>query len=168
VGRSEVAPRRIQFMKMKVPDALEALSSGSSATQTILAWWRKSKGDMRALTGELKDNLAYLDMVAEDEVDLGAVIEKISVVEYRRLAREGFNFNRLKKAKICSYPSLAGTDLASWAGKETEELVDAIYARINDLKIRYPHVRDNHKYRWKVRVNNIRKRIWLLLKHASS
>lgn len=155
-------------MKVKVPDALEALSSGSSATRTIIAWWRKSKGDARTLTGELKENLAYLDMVAVDDVDLGEVIEKISVAEYRRLAREGFNFNRLKKGRITAYPSLKGTDLASWGGKETEALVESIYARINDLKIRYPHVRDNRRYRWKVRVNNIRKRIWLLLKHVSS
>jgi len=155
-------------MEVNVPSVLKALSSGSSATQAIVTWWKKSKGDARALTGELKDNLAYLDMVAEDGVALDEVIEKISVTEYRRLSREGYNFNRLKKAKISAYPSLAGTDLATWGGKETEALIDSIYARINDLKIRYPHVRDNRKYRWTVRVNNIRKRVWLLLKHVNS
>ncbi len=155
-------------MEVNVPTVLKALSSGSSATQAIVTWWKKSKGDARALSGELKDNLAYLDMVAEDGVALDEVIEKISVAEYRRLAREGFNFNRLKKGRIAAYPSLSGTDLASWGGKETEDLIESIYARINDLKIRYPYVRDNRKYRWRVRVNNIRKRIWLLLKHVSS
>lgn len=155
-------------MQLNVPEVLKALSTGASAASAIGAWWRKSRGDARVLVGELRDNLVYLDMVAKGEVDLGEVIDRISVTEYRRLAREGFDFNRLKRTRIEAYASLAGTDLASWAGKDTEALIDAIYARINDLKIRYPHVRDNGRYRWKVRANNIRKRIWLLLRHVGS
>ena len=94
------------------------------------------------------------------------MIEKISVSEYKRLAKEGFNFNTLKKGKIAAIASLEGTDLASWRGKETEELIESIYDKINDLKIRYPYVREKDKYRWNVRVSNIRKRIWLLLMHV--
>ena len=90
------------------------------------------------------------------------------MAEYKRLAREGFNFNSLKKGRIAAFASLEGTDLASWCGKETEELIDSIYDKINDLKIRYPYVGKNEKYRWGVRVNNIRKRIWLLLMHVRS
>lgn len=154
-------------MDITIPTALETLSASGSAAKSITAWWKKSKGDSRALIGELKDNLLYLDMVASDGVPLGDVVEKLSVDEYRRLSREGFNFNRLQRSKIARYPSLQGTDLAIWGGKETEELIVSIYDKVNEIKIRFPHVGNNRKYRWGVRVSNIRKRIWLLLRHVS-
>lgn len=134
--------------------------------RAITSWRKKARGDARALVGELKDNLTYLDMVAEDGIALGDVVEKLSIAEYRRLSKEGYNFNALKKQKIASYESLKGTDLSSWAGKSTEELIDSIFEKLNDVRIKYPHVAENGKYRWRVRVDNIRKRIWLLLKHV--
>jgi hypothetical protein len=155
-------------MDITIPTALKALSSGGSAAKSIASWWNKSKGDSRALVGELKENLSYLDMVASDGVPLGDTAGKLSVTEYKRLANEGFNFNKLKKSKITKYPSLQGTDLEKWGGKETEELVVSIYEKINEIKIRFPHVGNSKNYRWGVRVINIRKRIWLLLKHVSS
>ena len=153
-------------MNISIPSALKSLSTAGAAASAISAWWKKAKGDSRALIRELKDNLIYLDIVADDGVELGEVIDKISVAEYQRLAHEGFNFNSLKRGKIADYPSLQGSDLASWCGKETEGLIESIYDKINDLKVRYPHVRHSERYRWTVRVNNIRKRIWLLLKHV--
>jgi hypothetical protein len=33
-------------------------------------------------------------MVAMDNVPLGDVVEELSVVEYKRLSKEGFNFNK--------------------------------------------------------------------------
>ena len=155
-------------MDITIPTVIKSLSAGGSAMKSINSWWKKSKGDTRALIGELKENLTYLDMVAEDDVPLGDVVEKISVTEFKRLSKEGFNFNKLKKSKISNYPSLQGTDLSSWAGKETERLIESIYDKLNDIKIRFPHVSSNKKYRWGIRVSNIRKRIWLLLKHVNS
>ena len=155
-------------MEITIPTALKALSTGGSAMKSITSWWNKSKGDSRAVIGELKENLSYLDMVAMDNVPLGDVAEKLSVVEYKRLSKEGFNFNKLNKSKISKYPSLKGTDLEKWGGKETEELVISIYDKVNEIKIRFPHVGNSKKYRWGVRVINIRKRIWLLLKHVGS
>ena len=149
-----------------IPAAIKSLSSTGSAVKSITSWWRQSKGDSRALIGELKDNLIYLDMVAVDQVPLGDVLDKISVAEFKRLSREGYNFNKLKKSRIAKYPSLQGTDLEKWQGKETEQLIESIYDKLNEIKIRYPHVANHKKYRWGVRVNNIRKRIWLLLKHV--
>lgn len=154
-------------MDITVPAVLKTLSSSNTAAKLIANWWQKSTGDVRALIGELKDNLIYLDMVAEDGIALDDVIEKIRIDEFTRLSREGFNFNRLKKARIETYPSLQGTDLAAWGGKHTETLVISIYDKIRDIKIRYPHVKNHKKYRWTFRVNNIRKRIWLLLKHVN-
>lgn len=153
-------------MDITIPTALKTLSASGSAAKSITAWWNKSKGDSRALIGEVKDNLLYFDMVATDGVPLADVVGKLSGVEYKRLSKEGFNFNKLQKTKITEYPSLQGTDLEKWGGKETEELIVSIYDKINEITIKFPHVGNNKKYRWGVRVNNIRKRIWLLLKHA--
>lgn len=155
-------------MALEVPAVLQSLASAGSALSALTAWRKKAKGDSRALIGELKDNLYYLDMVAEDGVALDAVVNKLSITEYKRLSREGYNFNALKKQKIASYESLKGTDLSSWSGKATEDLIESIFEKLNLLKIKFPHVGGDSKYRWNVRVDNIRKRIWLLLKHVSA
>lgn len=153
-------------MDVSIPTALQTFSSTGSAARSITAWWRKSKGDARMLVGELKDNLLYLDMVAADGVPLADVIGKLSDTEYKRLSREGYNFNKLKRSRIAPYPSLRGTDLSAWAGKDTEALIESIYDKLNELILKFPHVGNSARYRWGVRVNNIRKRIWLLLKHV--
>jgi hypothetical protein len=155
-------------MDITIPEVLRSLASAGTAIKELAAWGKRTKGDTRALIGELKDNLCYLDLAADDGVALADVIGKISTAEYERLARSGFNFNALKRGRIARYTSLAGTDLASWAGKDTETLVESIYEKLRDLKIRYPHVAKSNKYLWQVRVNNIRKRIWLLLRHVRS
>lgn len=155
-------------MTIEVPVILKSLSSAGSALTALTAWTKKAKGDARVLIAELKDNVRYLDMVAEDGVELGAVVDKLSVVEFKRLSREGYNFNALEKQKIAAYDSLKGTDLSSWSGKSTEALIESIFDKLNDLTIKFPHVAHSSKYRWSVRVDNIRKRIWLLLKHVSA
>ena len=155
-------------MALEVPAVLQSLAGAGSALSALTAWRKKARGDARALVGELKDNLYYLDMVAEDGVALDAVVNKLSIAEYKRLSREGYNFNALKKQKIASYESLKGTDLSSWSGKTTEDLIESIFEKLNLLMIKFPHVAENSKYRWNVRVDNIRKRIWLLLKHVSA
>lgn len=153
-------------MEIAIPTALKSLASAGSAIRELTAWRKRARGDARAIVGELKENLGYLDMVAEDGVPLGDVIRKISNQEYKRLAKAGYDFDGLKKGRIRSYSSLKGTELDSWSGKSTEDLVESIYDKIGQLIIRYPHVSNNKNYRWTVRVNNIRKRIWLLLRHV--
>lgn len=152
---------------MDIPTALKALSMGGAALKALVAWSRRTRGDARKLVLELSDNYGCLEMVIEDGIALDDVIDRLSSAEYERLAGEGFNFNSLKRGRIRSYRSLRDTDLASWQGKETAELVDSIYDKIRDLKLRYPLVKNHEKYRWGVRVNNIRKRIWLLLRHVN-
>jgi len=152
-------------MELAIPSALKSLASAGSAIRELTAWRKRARGDVRAIISELKDNLTYLDMVAEDDVPLADVIDKISITEYKRLARSGYDFDALKRGRIKAYASLKGTELGSWSGKTTADLVESIYDKINQLAIRYPHVSNNKKYRWTVRVNNIRKRIWLLLRH---
>ena len=149
-----------------IPTALKGLSAAGTAVKELVAWRNGASGGARSLLIELNENLTYLDLVATDGIGLDRVIEKISVSEYKRLSKEGFSFNKLKYGKIAKYSSLEGTALSSWAGKSTAQLVESIYDKIGDLKIRYPLVANNKKYKWEVRVNNIRQRIWLLLKHA--
>lgn len=155
------------IMELTIPTVLKSFATSGAAVKSINTWWKKSKGDARALIGELKENLIYLDMVAEDGVPLSELVEKLCISEYKRLSREGFNFNKLKRSRIARYPSLRQSDLANWTGKETAQLIESIYEKLNDMKLRYPHLSNNEKYRWGTRVNNIRKRIWLLLKHVN-
>ena len=155
-------------MALSIPSAIQSFSTAGAAVKALADWGKKARGDSRSLILELRDNLTYLDMVALDGVELGNVVERLSVSEFERLARAGFNFDSLRKKRISNFASLRGTDLAAWRQKSTGRLTASIYSKIRDLKIRYPHLRDNPKYRWGVRVENIRKRIWLLLKHVSS
>lgn len=151
---------------MNIPTALSVIAAGANAARELAAWRRRTRGDARSLVEELASNLRYLDLVAADDAALSEIVGKLSTVEYDRLLRKGFGFNSLKRRKIRRMPSLDNTDLASWQGKETEELIFAIYDKLKTLIQKHPYTADNPKYRWGVRVQNIRKRIWLLLRHV--
>lgn len=153
-------------MSLNIPTALKSLASAGAAISEISKWLKRSKGDSRGLLSELKNNLTYFDLVINDDISINDVINKISCEEFKRLSKDGYNFNNLKDSPIPNYPSLQKTALSTWAGKDTEDLVESIYDRIKDLQIRHPLVGTRKNYRWKTRVNNIRKRIWLLLRHV--
>ena len=155
-------------MSFTIPGALKALGSTKDVLIVIAELKKKNRGDIKSLIIEIEDNYRYLSMVAFDEVPLNDILGKLSVEEYKRLGREGFDFNQLKKKKIESDPSFVNSKFSSWVGKSTEELVDSIYSRINDLKIFYPYNQNNKKYSWGVRVKNILKLILLLIKHIRS
>ncbi len=155
-------------MSFFIPEALSAFASAGAALQALYQWRRRAVGNARVLIMEIEENYTHLDMVVFDGVALNNVIPDLSVSEYKRLAREGFDFNTIKRKKIKDDPSFEGTQMANWVGKSTEELIDSIYKKINDLKIRYPHNYNNPKYRWNVRVQNIIRLIWLLIKHVGS
>ncbi len=155
-------------MSFFVPEALSIFSSAGTALQALVEWRKSARGDARAIVMELEDNYIYLKMVVFDGVPLEKVVQDLTTAEYKRLAHEGYNFNNLKRQKIQGDPSFAGTQMVSWVGKSTEELIDSIYKKINEFKILYPHNKDSDKYRWNVRVKNIIKLIWLLLKHVQT
>ena len=155
-------------MSFFVPEALSVFVSAGAALQSLYQWRRRAKGDAKVLIMEIEANYTYLTMVVFDGVALAKIIPDLSVSEYKRLAREGFDFNTIKRKKIKDDPSFEGTQMAIWVGKSTEELIDSIYKKITDLKICYPHNYNNPKYRWNVRVQNIIRLIWLLLKHVDS
>ncbi len=153
-------------MSFFIPEALRIFSSARAALQALVDWRKRTRGDARAIVMELEDNYTYLNMVAFDGVPLENLIQDLSTAEYKRLACEGYNFNHLKRKKIQDDPSFEGTQMANWVGKSTEELIASIYKKIGELKISYPHNKDNPKYRWNVRVQNIIRLILLLLKHV--
>lgn len=155
-------------MSLSIPSALESLAMAGRASKALAAWRRKSTGDSRALLDELENNLRYLDLVADDDAALSDVVGDLSVSEFDRLMAAGFNFNALKRRKIAAMPSLEGTDLASWQGRETQALVFSIYAKIKDVRVKFPHARTSPNYRWGARIQNIRKRIWLLIRHMNA
>lgn len=152
-------------VEITVPAALRSLSMAGAASKALAAWRRRSTGDGRALVAEIENNLRYLDLVADDGVPLDRVIGDLSTAEFDRLMKEGYSFNALQRRKIQAMPSLDATDLAGWQGKDTEALVRSIYAKLKDIRVKYPHTAASGKYRWNVRVQNVRKRIWLLVKH---
>lgn len=124
------------------------------------------KGDARALIQELKENSRLCFHVADGGVELSRVMPKFSTIEFDRLNRAGFDFNTLKRAKIPELARLAGTDLASWPGKTTSELVTSIYDKIKNARSMYEFQPESKTLRR--RVLNVHKRILLLLHHAEA
>ena len=153
---------------MSIPTILAVLSKGTEAITRLSAWNNRTQGKGALLVEELRDNLVHLDMVAKGETQLANVIDLLSDTQYKMLLGEKFFFNSLKNQKIADYPSLYGTDLASWTNKTTEELIKSIYRKISDLRLRYKNAGESAKYQWGRRVQSIRKRVWLLLKHIEA
>ena len=122
------------------------------------------KGGVRSLIEELKENSRLCFRVVNDGVEHKAVIPIFSTSVFDRLNEAGFNFNALKAQKIQSIPGIESTDLASWPGKTTAELVENIYDKIKDLKSIHEFKSDGAQN--KRRLINIHKRILLLLRHA--
>jgi hypothetical protein len=157
-------------MPLNVPVVLEALKGVGAAVKALqdqLGAKKTAIGQGRTVVAELKNNMSYLDLVADGEQSLGEILPKLSTASYKKLRDAGYDFNTIEKAKITAHPTLKNTDLASWAGRDTASLIEAIYDRIEDLLIKYPHAKKSRRYRWNVRVNNIRKRIMLLTKHLA-
>jgi hypothetical protein len=155
-------------MLENIPLALKSIASTASTLKAFTDWRSRTKGDVRALIEELKENARYCWLVLEQDIDPGAIIPKLSTDEYDRLSKSGFSFNVLKRRSIARMDSLQGTDLSSWQGKSTEALIANIYDKIKDIKTLYPYISEKQNIQWKTRIANIQKRILLLLKHVST
>ena len=129
---------------------------------------KKRKGNSRVLLSELKKNHIQIKMFLEHEIPLQEVVSDLVVSEYERLQREGFEFDDIKSKKIASSKRLQSSELESWIGKPTGELIDSIYEKIIELKMMYPKLENSSKFRGAVRARNIGKRISLLLEHVRS
>ncbi len=152
-------------MLENIPDILKSIATTYSGLKAFSDMRAKTKGDARSLMEELKENSRLCWLVIEENVEVGKIIPEMSTTEFDRLNKAGFNFAILKSKKIRKYPQLAKSELASWAGKSTEVLLENIYDKIKHVKTTYKYAPDSEKYRWKARIINIQKRILLLVKH---
>lgn len=158
----------IEVNESMVDPYVSGAKFGIDTAKGISSWFTRSKGQKKALVGELKTNRSYLEMVVNDNVPLEKVTDKLSTDRYISLRDSGFNFKSLKSGKIANYPEIEGTNLASWRGKDIGKLIESIYDGIIEIKIRHPVVGDHPNYRWMIRVNNLLKKISLLIRHVNS
>jgi hypothetical protein len=145
--------------------ALQGLLTTAKAMASFDALRKGRKGDIRALIEELKENTRLCFRVLNESVDPGLVVPRLSSVEFDRLNKSGFNFNALKSARIPPFSGIEKTDLASWPGKTTAELVENIYDKIKSLKSLHEFKPEDPTIRR--RIINVHKRLLLLLQHAT-
>ena len=143
---------------------LQGIITCAKAMASFDSFRRKSKGEARALIEELKENLRLCYRVVEDAAPLKEVIPLFSTTVYDRLNQEGYNFNALKRPSIPAFQGIEKTDLASWPGKHAADLIENIYDKIKDLRSRHAFVPNGPLHRR--RINNILKRILLVLRYA--
>lgn len=151
-----------------IPAIFSGLSSAASTAKEFRELLRGKKGDTRALLEEVKKNLSLCWMVVERDTELARIIPELTTLEYDRLLRAGFNFNSLSRKKIQGSPRLAESDLSSFIGKETKDLVENIYDKIKTLKLIYRVDEDNPRIRWRRRIVNVHRRMLLLMEHLRS
>lgn len=145
---------------------LQGVITTAKAMASFDAFRKGRKGDIRSLIAELKANSRLCFRVVSDGIDHKTVIQKFSTSDFDRLNQAGFNFNALKSQKIQLMTGIDGTDLDSWPGKTTSELVENIYDKIKELKSIHEFKPDGAQN--KRRLINIHKRILLLLLHVKS
>lgn len=145
---------------------LKVISTASKA----MAWFsdirQKTKGDVRALVEELKENSRLCFLVVESNVAPEDVIPKLSTVVFDRLNENGFDFGAVKRSNIPHFEGIDKTNLASWVDKPIGMLIESIYDKIKNLRLMHVHNVDSQQ--WRRRIINIHKRILLLLRHAKS
>lgn len=151
-------------MLESVIPAFEGLVTAAKAMASFDAFRKGRRGEVRALIEELKENSRLCFRVVVDGVDHRLVIPRFSTTVFDRLNEAGFDFDSLTRRKIALYPGIERTDLASWPGKSTAELVENIYDKIKELRSMHEFTPEHPLNRR--RLVNIHKRILLLLRHA--
>lgn len=152
-------------MLESVAPVLNLLASASKTMQWFADLRKQTRGDVRSLVEELKENSRLCFRVIEDGVAPEEVIPKFSTAVYDRLNESGFDFNAVKRADVAAFEGMDKTDLATWAGKSTQELIENIYDKIKDLRSLHA-LSVKAKRRPGPRLINIHKRILLLLRHT--
>ena len=152
-------------MLESVAPVLNLLASASKAMLWFADLRKKTRGDVRALVEELKENSRLCFRVIEDGVAPEEVIPKFSTSVYDRLNESGFDFNAVRRSDIPAFVGMDKTDLATWAGKPTQALIVSIYDKIKDLRSLHA-LGVQAQRRPGPRIINIHKRILLLLRHT--
>ena len=143
---------------------LSLIGTAASAMHWFTDLRKKTRGEVRALVAELKENSRLCFRVVEDGVDADKVISRFSTAVFDRLNESGFDFNAVQRQRIPAFEGLDKSDLASWADKSTHQLIENIYDKIKDIRIL--HATGVERRRLGPRLINIHKRILLLLRHA--
>ncbi len=149
-----------------VPTFLKIVSSAASALKWFADLNKKTKGDVRALLEELKENSRLCFRFIEDKAEVDSVVSKFSTSVFDRLNESGFDFDAIKRHCIPSYANIETSELASWAGKPTGLLVTNIYDKIKDIRSIVQHPAPNR--RMTRRLIYIHRRILRLLRHAGT
>jgi hypothetical protein len=144
---------------------LAVLTSGAKAMTWFNDLRKQTKGDVRALVEELKENSRLCFHVLEDHVAPEEVIPRLSTVVFDRLNESGFDFDAVKRARIPKYDYLVDTDLASWIEKPTSKLIENIYDKIKEIRTIHTINAKGSILRGR-RIINIHKRMMLLLRHV--
>ncbi|GAC1336520.1 hypothetical protein LPB67_11405 [Undibacterium sp. Jales W-56] len=144
---------------------LNVISTAAKAMQWFRDVSAKNKGDVRALIEEIKENSRLCFRVVQDKVAPADVIPAFSTAVFDRLNASGFDFDSVRRDTIPGYEGIEKSDLASWAGKPTGKLIENIYDKIKDLRSLHAF-KTPENYLWNRRIENIHKRILLLLRHV--
>ena len=83
---------------------------------------------------------------------MAQIIPELATAEYDRILKTEFNFNSIKKKRIRASQELEQSDLSSFIGKETKDLVINIYDKIKDLKRDYRVDKHNSTILWRRRI----------------
>jgi hypothetical protein len=142
--------------------------SMASTAQTWKELLKGTRGDTRALLEEIKENLRLCWLVIELKTDPAKVLNEFKTIEYDRLARAGFNFDRIKKGKIKTTAKIKNSDLSFLTGRSTGYLIENIYDRIKEIKTVQRVDPDNKNIDWKRRIFNLQKRLLLFTQHLRS
>ncbi len=154
-------------MLESIPTALNLLTSLAKAMDWFTDLRKQTRGDVRALIEELKENSRLCFRVVEDGVAPEDVISRFSTATFDRLNESGFDFNAVRRCDIPAFEGMENTDLATWAGKSTQDLIVNIYDKIKDLRSLHALATLQNR-RLGPRIINIHKRILLLLRHIRS
>lgn len=152
-------------MLESIPTALNLLTSLAKAMDWFTDLRKQTRGDVRALIEELKENSRLCFRVVEDGVAPEEVISRFSTATFDRLNESGFDFNAVRRCDVPAFEGMENTDLASWAGKSTQDLIVNIYDKIKDLRSLHALATLQNR-RLGPRIINIHKRILLLLRHT--
>jgi hypothetical protein len=150
-----------------ISPVLTLITTAAKAMHWFSDLRKQTRGDVRALIEELKENSRLCFRVVEDGIAPEEIIPKYSTAVFDRLNESGFDFNAVKRKDIPMYEGMENTDLASWKGKTTQALIGNIYDKIKDIRSLHASSA-KAKRRIGPRIINIHKRLLLLLRHARS
>ncbi|MDO8990476.1 MAG: hypothetical protein Q7U91_12685 [Sideroxyarcus sp.] len=150
-----------------ISPVLSLITTAAKAMHWFADLRKQTKGEVRALIEELKENSRLCFRAVEDGIAPEEIIPKFSTAVFDRLNESGFDFNAVKRKDIPLYEGMENTDLASWADKSTHALIESIYDKIKDIRSLHA-TSAKAKRRFGPRIINIHKRLLLLLRHARS